>query len=488
MAKGISRSTPQVRDDLHVRLNQSKGGGQTLPDTDRTSMERRFGADFSGVRVHTGSDAVQMNRELNAQAFTHGRDIYFGAGRYSPNISSGKRLLAHELTHVVQQTVGLPSLQRKPLTKEEKKKDLQSPRFKGNKRLQAAYDNHPPMKWGEKGEAVTKLQQALIDDLCPLTTAHRSDAKKKCAKKIMPLSTKQGEEAPDGIFGDETFITVQIFQKKYHLLNKKGEPDGKPGRDTLGKLDELFSPALPLNAKPTPTPPTPTPNPAPEAEAAVRQARAIRSAGNILFDSWGNDVRDNDNEGHVDSGRREMHTYDGQHYSGTYTNFGVVAGEYLRRGWSENRTVTVTTTRTITGSFRYRVCADIVSKAYADAGIMNHMRSTGQIKNRFSSFRRRGIGTLWHNPSTFPSEYLPGDFVATYDGHGGHSGIVTTRSSTSSAPTVIELPGPSTQVDAGTYDPASTNDVKEQPWSKSGASGSMQYLGRYTGGHHRRHH
>ncbi|NOZ70116.1 MAG: DUF4157 domain-containing protein [Deferribacteres bacterium] len=69
-------------------------------------MERRFGADFSSVRVHTDSNAVQMNRQLNAQAFTYGKDIYFGAGRYSPGTASGRRLLAHELTHVVQQKYG----------------------------------------------------------------------------------------------------------------------------------------------------------------------------------------------------------------------------------------------------------------------------------------------------------------------------------------------------------------------------------------------
>ncbi len=103
MTKGISGSAPQARDDLHGRLNQSRGNGQPLPDTDRSFMERRFGVDFSGVRAHTDSNAVQMSRELNAEAFTHGRDIYFGAGRYNPGTSAEKRLLAHELTHVVQQ-------------------------------------------------------------------------------------------------------------------------------------------------------------------------------------------------------------------------------------------------------------------------------------------------------------------------------------------------------------------------------------------------
>jgi hypothetical protein len=62
------------------RLNQSRGGGSPLPDQTRDFMEPRFGADFSGVRVHTDGESVQMNRELQAQAFTHGQDMYFWGG------------------------------------------------------------------------------------------------------------------------------------------------------------------------------------------------------------------------------------------------------------------------------------------------------------------------------------------------------------------------------------------------------------------------
>jgi Domain of unknown function (DUF4157) len=86
--------------DLESQLSSSKGRGNPLSDDVRSFMEPRFGADFSGVRVHTGSDAVQMNQDVNAQVFAHGQDIYFGAGK-----APGKdALTAHELTHVVQQT------------------------------------------------------------------------------------------------------------------------------------------------------------------------------------------------------------------------------------------------------------------------------------------------------------------------------------------------------------------------------------------------
>ncbi|HBB30832.1 MAG TPA: hypothetical protein DDZ80_21870 [Cyanobacteria bacterium UBA8803] len=86
--------------DLESRLNASKGRGSSLAPSVRAFMEPRFGADFSAVRVHTGAEAVQMNRELGAQAFTHGSDVYFGALKSPGN----NELTAHELTHVVQQT------------------------------------------------------------------------------------------------------------------------------------------------------------------------------------------------------------------------------------------------------------------------------------------------------------------------------------------------------------------------------------------------
>ena len=98
--KQSAPSTQTTTDDLESQLSSSKGGGSPLSDDVRSFMEPRFGADFSGVRVHTGSDAVQMNRDVNAQAFAHGQDIYFGSGKSPANDA----LTAHELTHVVQQT------------------------------------------------------------------------------------------------------------------------------------------------------------------------------------------------------------------------------------------------------------------------------------------------------------------------------------------------------------------------------------------------
>lgn len=78
--------------------------GQPLDKATRGFMEPRLGHDFSGVRIHTGRQAAQSAHEVNAAAYTVGRNIVFGGGEYAPETSSGRRLLAHELTHVVQQT------------------------------------------------------------------------------------------------------------------------------------------------------------------------------------------------------------------------------------------------------------------------------------------------------------------------------------------------------------------------------------------------
>ena len=91
---------------LEQQLGNSKGGGSPLSDEARSFMEPRFGTDFSDVKVHTDSSSVQMNQDIQAQAFTHGQDIYFNSGKYSPDTNEGKSLLAHELTHVVQQRGG----------------------------------------------------------------------------------------------------------------------------------------------------------------------------------------------------------------------------------------------------------------------------------------------------------------------------------------------------------------------------------------------
>ena len=88
---------------VQKELSASKGNGQPLKPQVSSFMGKSMGADFSKVRIHTGEGPSAMSKALNAHAFTHGSDIYFNRGKYDPDSTPGKHLLAHELTHVVQQ-------------------------------------------------------------------------------------------------------------------------------------------------------------------------------------------------------------------------------------------------------------------------------------------------------------------------------------------------------------------------------------------------
>lgn len=90
-------------DPQQTRLAETiRGAGQPLDESLRASMEQAFGADLSGVQVHTDTRAAALNQSLGAQAFTRGSDIFFGKDTYAPGTPGGRQLIAHELTHVVQ--------------------------------------------------------------------------------------------------------------------------------------------------------------------------------------------------------------------------------------------------------------------------------------------------------------------------------------------------------------------------------------------------
>ncbi|UCF91854.1 MAG: DUF4157 domain-containing protein [Desulfobacterales bacterium] len=103
-AKAIAGRTPLVLPDVAKEIAVLQGGGQPLSESERTFFEPRFGYDFASVRVHTNRRAADLVREIRARAFTLGTDVVFGPGQFAPQSGEGRRLLAHELTHVVQQT------------------------------------------------------------------------------------------------------------------------------------------------------------------------------------------------------------------------------------------------------------------------------------------------------------------------------------------------------------------------------------------------
>lgn len=219
--------TEEVGADVETQIKSSKTGGRALPDSVRAHLEPRFGASFSDVRVHTGSDAEQLNRAVGAKAFTHGSDIYYGAGHDPTNLE----LTAHELTHVIQQTGAPPlqttgpnetaasgsghSVQRASVpfiqrTIGDGHDFLPVSRFSGNVILEAVFDNERVVEVGSRGAHVTLIQQALIALNYPLPRF-----------------------GADGEFGDETRRAVNAFQRDVGL-----NPDGRVGFRTIEFLDK----------------------------------------------------------------------------------------------------------------------------------------------------------------------------------------------------------------------------------------------------------
>ena len=240
----------EVSRGVETQIDTLRGGGQPLPESMRAHFEPRFGHDFSGVRLHTGTDAARLARSINAKAFTIGQDVAFGAGQYSPETNTGQRLLAHELTHTIQQGssrgLSTPSLQRTIGDGH----DLQSSRFAGDLVLEACFDNERLLRFGSSGPAVLKIQQALVD-----------------AGFLLPVF------GVDGIFKSETQAALRDYQRARGLAS-----DGIVGPLTMGQLDSEFASQVP----PGPTPPGPTP-PAPDLRTDLQ---ALVTAGNSTYQTY----------------------------------------------------------------------------------------------------------------------------------------------------------------------------------------------------------
>ena len=101
----------EINRDLEDNIHRAKSGGQSLAPDLQAKMGQTMGADFSNVKIHTDTDSDRLNQSLQAKAFTTGNHVFFKKGEYNPTRKGGQELIAHELTHVVQQNGG--AVQRK---------------------------------------------------------------------------------------------------------------------------------------------------------------------------------------------------------------------------------------------------------------------------------------------------------------------------------------------------------------------------------------
>ncbi len=180
----------EAGDDIERQLAASKGAGAPLPSDTRALMETHLGADFSGVRVHTGAVADRLNRQLGAQAFTYGADIYVNQGKYSPQSSEGQRLLAHELTHVTQQQAA-PRLRRlmSPADFKKQTSGLLGSRSKTDfTTLDQLLDDYSKFGWAE---ADILSRNTKLDDIEKAARAYAGKSRQGVDKLIASVQTEQ---------------------------------------------------------------------------------------------------------------------------------------------------------------------------------------------------------------------------------------------------------------------------------------------------------
>lgn len=200
--KATNGSGSGVNPAVAQSIQNSKGGGSSLPKQTEKEMSQAFGYDFSSVRVHTDSESEHLNQELQAQAFTTGKDIYFNEGKYNPENQEGKKLLAHELTHVVQQ---------------------------GGADLKKQDAEHSPS--ASTSAENNTLTQAQIRSAIWYNRIRYNKTNTSLIQKILGL-------AETGVWNEELILTIVDFQRSNAL-----DDDGMIGKNTYQALDTAMGDA-----------------------------------------------------------------------------------------------------------------------------------------------------------------------------------------------------------------------------------------------------
>jgi len=204
-----SSRTPAVTSEIQSHVESINGGGQELPESVRSYFEPRFGYDFRNVRLHTGPGASEAARSVNAKAFTHGKDIVFGEREYAPATNAGQRLLAHELTHVVQQRGGVHTPFLSPLLLSDRKASAVAE--------SATNDARPPRV--ELGNDMGVARQAFTGAVMPAVDAQSPTIEEMTSTTARPFSNEEQEKRKSEL------------KKNMSSLVKRGIDDAQNGHD-----------------------------------------------------------------------------------------------------------------------------------------------------------------------------------------------------------------------------------------------------------------
>ena len=235
--------------DLESSIQSARGSGQSLDAGLQAKMGHAMGADFSGVKVHTDSQSDQLNKSIQAKAFTTGQDVFFRQGAYEPSSQNGQELIAHELTHVVQQNGGAVQRKQGDLLR----KSLPKPQIM---EIHDAPTNNVQRLWNKKtfrehtkegrldrrGKTIKSIE-ALIDGYCKLNPYSTKDLKsaQDLVKEIREhvknwIDDHTGDKSRDSrMVGMRNFLNY-IDTEEIHKLAKIEQNILDKGNTTAGTL------------------------------------------------------------------------------------------------------------------------------------------------------------------------------------------------------------------------------------------------------------
>ena len=233
---GLSAGGPKLQPDIATRIQAMRGDGRPLTSAELRFMEPRFGADFSAIRIHINQEADTYSRALEARAFTLGSDIFFRGGEYAPGNAEGHRLLAHELTHTIQQgaasrlkgqhldacSTAARVLQRQPAAPVPAA--AAAPTGRATVNFLPVIMDQVPVGWG-----VTVEDDAVID-----ITAFASGATWKCVITTADQQARQGvrllpgivEVTPALVAGEVSCPTLQTMITSLDTVANQGVNSG----------------------------------------------------------------------------------------------------------------------------------------------------------------------------------------------------------------------------------------------------------------------
>ena len=364
--------------------------GRPLDAGTRAFMEPRFGRSFADVRIHADARAAKSARSVQSIAYTVGKDIALDSGRYVPHSPQGRRLLAHELAHVVQQS-GSDPLRQRPTGHE--------PARPGT---DASIDRTPSVRLS----AATSLQRV---------------------EQETDTETDQFDVEPEDTF--DTLLSRAPLSYHSAKTNKTAKP---------------------RNKKPKPEDRVPTATtPSEKALKAIEHARKLKDQEEpaIWFDSWGNDLRDNNLNGKIDD-KSEQGIADGTHYK-------KVFDAKICKDSSDTTDSCPASDQSMI-KVQYKVCIDVPIESYKAAGA--NVSTSRWIPTFFGELKTKPNWTVWKAPAK-PAQLLDGDIVAAANAAHQHAGIVDTGIINS----VINLPGPTSARKFLLFHPSGTNDMKSVP-------------------------